>query len=255
MKVIDISYHNGFVDFNKVKKAGVDGVIIRAGYGKGNIDKKFSDYMTAAIKAGLHIGVYYFSYAYTVEMAKNEAKFCLSLIDGFKDHIDLGVYYDWEYDSMNYAQKNNSSCSKSLITNMNLAFCRIIKAAGFKAGYYANLDYIRNHIDQSKLKEFLFWYAQYAKYATISTYDLWQYSDKGKVDGISGSVDMNECYISVAAKQAKKPKNKKTYYVVKKGDNLTVIANRYNTTVAKLVSLNGIKNPNLIYAGQKIRVK
>lgn len=207
MKIIDISYHNGNIDFTKVKKSGVEGVIIRAGYGKGNIDKKFSEYMEKAVAAGLHIGIYWFSYAYTVDMAKNEAKACLSLIDGFKDHIDLGVYYDWEYDSMDYAKKNGVNPSKSSITNMNLTFCKLIKAGGFKAGYYANLDYFRNHIDASKLKEYLFWYAQYAKNATISLYDIWQYSDKGAVDGINSAVDLNECYIELGKIKSNKNKN------------------------------------------------
>lgn len=80
MKVIDISEHNGSINFDKVKASGVEGVIIRAGFGKGNIDKRFINNIKSAITAGLHIGIYWFSYAYTSEMAKKEADYCLNII-------------------------------------------------------------------------------------------------------------------------------------------------------------------------------
>lgn len=196
MKVIDISYYQGNIDFAKVKKDGIEGVIIRAGYGKGNIDKKFSDYMEKAVAAGLHIGIYWFSYAYSVSMAKNEAKMCLSIIDGYKDKIDLPVFFDWEYDSMNYAGRYGVNPGKSLITNMNLEFCKLIKAAGYKAGYYANPDYLSRYINQNKLKDYYFWLAHYTSKNDVEC-DIWQYSDKGKVNGINGSVDMDQCYIEL----------------------------------------------------------
>lgn len=256
MKVIDISYYQNKVDFDKVKKAGIDGVIIRAGYGKGNIDKKFVDHIEAAIKAGLHIGVYWFSYAYSVDMAKNEAKMCLSLIDGYKNKIDLGVYFDWEYDSMNYAKKNGIAVSKSLITNMNVAFCKLVKASGFKAGYYANLDYARNFIDQSKLKDYLFWFAQYSSKRTIDKCDIWQYTDRAVISGVNSAVDMNECYMNLTTvKNSKNNESKIKYYTVKSGDTLSGIAAKYKTTVKQLATWNKISNINLIYPGQRLRVK
>lgn len=257
MKVIDVSYYQNNIDFEKVKKDGIDGVIIRAGYGKGNIDKKFNDHIKGAIKAGLHIGVYWFSYAYTVDIAKNEAKMCLSLIDGYKYKIDLGVFFDWEYDSMNYAKKNGVSVNKSLITNMNVAFCKLIKSSGFKAGYYANLDYTRNFIDQSKLKDYLFWFAQYSSKRTIDKCDIWQYTDRAVVNGVSSKVDMNECYMNLTTVKSGKNSNKsdKKYYTVKSGDTLSAIAVKYKTTVKQLAIWNNIKDVNLIYAGQKLRVK
>jgi GH25 family lysozyme M1 (1,4-beta-N-acetylmuramidase) len=192
MKIIDVSVHQGKIDWKKVRAVGIGGVIIRAGYGRGNIDGRFKENIEGAIKAGFKtIGVYWFSYAYDTEMAKREAQFCNDVIKPYKDKINLGVYFDWEYDSMNYAKKNGVYPNKNLITNMNLYFCERIKELGYKAGYYLNLDYQKNFIDTSRLKAFYKWFARYTSETQKDCY-LWQYSSTGKVSGISGNVDMNE---------------------------------------------------------------
>lgn len=190
MKIIDVSTHNGKIDWNKVK-GNIDGVIIRAGYGQGNVDKRFTEYIKGAISAGIPVGIYWFSYAYTVDMAKKEAAYCKEIIDKYKDSIFLPVFFDWEYDSMNYAKKRGVNPSKSLITDMNIAFCRKMDDYGYKAGYYGSVDYLTNHIDTSKLNGYYKWLACYGNSTKGLSYDLWQYSDKGKVSGISGNVDMN----------------------------------------------------------------
>ena len=85
MVVIDVSVHQGKIDFNKVKAAGVEGVVIRAGYGKGNIDKRFIDNIESAIEAGFkYIGVYWFSYAYTTDMARREAQYINDVAGAYK---------------------------------------------------------------------------------------------------------------------------------------------------------------------------
>lgn len=302
MKVIDVSVHQGNINFKKVKAAGIDGVVIRAGYGKGNVDGRFKENIEGAIAAGIeYIGVYWFSYAYTVDMARREAQYCNDFISPYKDKLNLGVYFDWEYDSMNYAKKLGMSCNKSLVTDMCLYFCRKITDLGYKAGYYLNWDYSQNYIDDSKLTAYKRWYAWYNKTKPDNCY-LWQYSSSGKVNGISGNVDMNELIgkVSEAPKTDNKTKKKtnaeivkevlagkwgngserkkklteagydydtiqnlvnkavsdtKTYYTVKSGDTLSGIAEKYNTSVRRLVELNNIKNANLIYPGQKLRVK
>lgn len=192
MKIIDVSEHQGNINWNKVKADGIGGVIIRAGYGKGNVDDNFTKNIQGAIKAGFKmIGVYWFSYAYTVEMAKREAQYVNDIIKPYKSYINLGVYFDWEYDSMSYANKNGITCNRKLITDMNLAFCQRIKELGYKAGYYTNLDYQQNYIDTSRLKNFYKWFARYISTEQKDCY-LWQYSSSGSVAGISGPVDMNE---------------------------------------------------------------
>ena len=90
MKIIDVSEHQGRIDFNKVKASGIEGVIIRAGFGKGNIDERFKENIEGAIEAGFdNLGVYWFSYAFTVEMAKREAQFCNDVIAAYKGELNL----------------------------------------------------------------------------------------------------------------------------------------------------------------------
>lgn len=259
VKLIDVSVHQGNIDFKKVKSAGIAGVIIRAGYGQNNIDKKFKINIKNALAAGLKVGIYWFSYAYTIEMARKEADYCLKAIKGYD--VTLPVFFDWEYDSMSYAQKHGVKCTKDLITSMGVAFCQSIKNGGYKAGYYENPDYLKNHVDQSKFKGFYFWLAHYTSKRSLIC-DIWQYSDKGKVDGITGYVDMNELVNTklIENEQEKQEKPKKTtstteIYIVKSGDTLSGIAKKYKTTVKKLAELNKIKDVNKIYVGQKIKLR
>lgn len=196
MKVIDISYHNGDIDFHKVRQDGVEGVIIRAGYGKGNPDNKYHQNISNAIKTGMQIGVYWFSYAYTLHMVDVEAKYCLRALEPFRKYITLPVFFDWEYDSYKYAAKNGVSVSKSSITDFNVLFCQIMQNAGYEAGYYLNEDYAKNYVDENKLKAYKRWYARYTDAVQHDCY-MWQYSSKGKVNGISGNVDMNTLYVDI----------------------------------------------------------
>lgn len=303
MIIIDVSKYQSPINFKKVKAAGIDGVIIKAGYGKGNIEPTFKRDIDEAIKAGFeYIGAYWFSYAYTVDMAKREAQYCNDVIMPYKDKLNLGVYFDWEYDSMNYAKRLGVKCDKALITDMCLTFCNKIKELGYKAGYYLNQDYSNNYINESKLTGFRRWFAKYTDTKQSGCY-IWQYSSKGKVNGINTYVDMNELIGEAPKTDAKpvkktnaeiaqevlagkwgngserkkrltqagynydaiqalvnkavgsKPKATAQYYTVKSGDTLSGIAQKYNTTVRRLVELNNIKNANLIYAGQRLRVK
>lgn len=213
MKIIDVSEHNGIIDWKRVKAAGIDGVIIRAGFGKGNADKQYQNNIKGAINAGLkYIGVYWFSYAYTKGMAKREAQFLNDLVIKYKDNINLGAFFDWEYDSMKYAKKNNVVMTKAKITDLCVVFCETITELGYVAGYYLNLDYERNYIDTSRLKNFRKWFAQYSSQRS-SKCNIWQYTSKGTVDGIKTNVDMNEVVdLNPAEKEkpAAKPAGKKT---------------------------------------------
>ena len=189
--IIDVSYSQGKIDYKALANSKtVDGIIIRAGFGKNNIDTQFSNNIIGAVKYGIPIGIYWFSYAYTTEMARREAEYCLSAIKGFK--ISLPIFFDWEYDSDAYARKQGVKPTKDLITRMNKAFCKTIEKAGYVAGYYTNLDYEQNKIDCDKLTDYVKWYAQYADKAQ-SDYDLWQYSSKVKLAGITANtVDANK---------------------------------------------------------------
>lgn len=189
-KIIDVSYHNGSINWSKVKAAGIKGVIIRAGYGAGNEDKLFKSNIKGALAAGLPVGIYWFSYAYNTTMAKKEADYCYKLIKDYK--ITLPVIFDWEYDSDKYAKKHGVKVGKTLFTAMNKGFGEIMKAKGYKVGFYYNKDYMnRGLFNFDDFKGYYRWLARYTS-VTQTNCDIWQYSETGRVSGINSSqVDMN----------------------------------------------------------------
>ncbi|MFR1883048.1 MAG: GH25 family lysozyme [Blautia sp.] len=190
LKGIDVSEHNGRIDWDIVKKSGiVDYVMIRAGYGRGNVDKQFSQNIQECQRVGLPCGIYWFSYGYTVEMARQEARYCLDLIKGCNIHYPIS--FDLEYDTITYAKKNGVTIGKSLATAMANAFCAEIQRAGYKPMNYTNLDYYKNMFGQVPYD---MWYAQYANTRSITGMTMWQYTSSGSVPGISGKVDLNYCY-------------------------------------------------------------
>lgn len=343
LKGIDVSQWQGNIDWQKVKGAGVQFAMLRAGYGRNNLDTKFHRNAQGAAAVGIPVGLYWFSYALNVEMARKEAQYAVELAKKYK--ITWPIAYDLEYDTVSHAAKNGVTITKSLATQMAIAFCEEIKRLGYIPMVYTNLDYLNRYFDRSKLPYDL-WYAQYASTSSVTDKEIWQYSSKGNVPGIAGNVDMNHGYKDYGNGGDSKPnptptpspapsgttldltaavmkgeygagqdrKNalgtryqevqdfinhiasastdtlvaevmqgkygngeiRKTvlggrykavqdkingrgsgavYYTVQSGDTLSGIAAKYGTTYQKLAQMNGIANPNKIYAGQKLRVK
>lgn len=199
----DISYYQGDVDFAAMKKAGIKAVIIRAGYGT-TVDKRFISYINGAIRAGLVIGVYWFIYAADAAGARNNAKKCLEVIGPYRQHITLGVWADWEYDSDKRAGGLSASARSDLVD----AFNCWIEEAGYEAGIYSNQDYIQSGKFQSWLvAKYPLWFARYN--ANISSYAykgknnkpyMWQYcsTGDGKAHGVSSkNLDMNKVFIDL----------------------------------------------------------
>lgn len=195
-KYIDISTFQGNVDFSKVKDY-VDGVIIRAGYGQNNIDARFERNIKQCNLFGIPCGVYWFSYAYTEEMARKEAEYCLAAIKPYK--VELPVCFDFEYDSVDKAKKNHGvDIGKSLATKLVHAFCGAIEAAGYYAMNYTNKDFLGRLFDESTLRYDL-WLAAWPtkpdpENPPRKDVGIWQYSSKGGVPGIVGNVDMDWAY-------------------------------------------------------------
>ena len=186
----------GKPDFEKVKTE-VDGVIIRAGYGKGTEDKEFARNISECNRLGIPVGVYWFSYAKSPEEAKKEAQFCLALIQPYK--IDLFVAYDFEYDSVSNAENYGVKVTKELATAMCHEFCGTIRAAGYTAVNYANPDYLTRYFDETTLQYGL-WLAQWPKHppkedaAPPRDCIMWQWGTS-KINGINGDVDTNILYM------------------------------------------------------------
>lgn len=188
IKCIDVSEHQGVINWAEVKKNGIDYAILRAGFGRTSVDQTdetFESNYKNAKAAGLKLGVYWYSYADSTEDAKREAEACLTVLKGKK--LDLPVFYDME-------ESFQTAYGKSMLTNMAKMFCETIKAGGFTPGVYANLTWFENYLDYNSLKKlYPIWLAQYHTEAQLDC-DIWQYSSEGAVPGVSGDVDMNIIY-------------------------------------------------------------
>ena len=188
VKCLDVSTWQGSIDFNKVKSAGYNYVIIRAGYGKekSQKDNMFEINYKNAKAAGLKVGAYWFSYAMSPSTATAEADACLSCIKGKK--FELPVYYDMEYQPA-------MSTSNSNYTKMAVNFCNKLKSNGFKSGVYSSASVYDYLLNRTTLKNngISIWNAEWYTKPSI-TCDVWQYSDNGRINGISTNVDLNYIY-------------------------------------------------------------
>lgn len=194
LRGIDVSKHQGLINWNRVKAAGIQFAMIRAGYGKNNIDTQFVRNITECNRLGIPVGVYWFSYALNEKMAAEEAQKVLEIIRPYK--VEYPVVFDLEYDTIEYAKKKGITINKAMASKMVEAFCSTIEKAGYYAMNYANLDYLRNMFDPGLRTKYDLWYAQYASEmnSQVGNVGIWQYTSSGKVDGISGNVDMNIAY-------------------------------------------------------------
>ncbi len=185
VKCLDISTWQGYVDFNKVKSAGYNYVILRAGFGReySQKDNTFERNYANAKAAGIKVGVYWFSYSTSPSDAYREANACLYCLNGKR--LDMPVYYDLEYQPA-------MSMSNSNYTQMALNFCSTIKKAGYKSGVYSSASVYGYLLNRQTLinNGVSIWNAQWSSYCSVPC-DIWQYSEKGQVNGISSSVDMN----------------------------------------------------------------
>lgn len=194
LKGIDVSEHQGRINWEQVKDH-VDFVMLRAGYGRNNIDKQFIRNIEECNRLGIPVGIYWFSYAHDVAGAKAEANYVLEAIKPYK--IDYPVCYDFEYDTLRYASQQGFTIGKRLATDMINAFCSTIENAGYKAMNYANPDFINNKFYNNEIKYplWLAWYSVSEDRAKAYNPSMWQYSESGSIPGIgTNSVDMNYCY-------------------------------------------------------------
>lgn len=186
---IDVSNHQGTVDWNKVKAAGIDFAILKVGPVYGKPDVSFERNAAECERLGIPYGVYYYSYARSVEDANKEADRTLAWLGGH--HPSLPVYYDLEDSYI----LQDPDFSKDKLTQIAQAFCNRMEAVGFKSGIYANLNWLNNYLNSPSLSGYDHWVAQYnwrCDYA--GSYSFWQYSSSGNVPGVNGRCDMNYCF-------------------------------------------------------------
>ena len=350
MKGIDVSSYQGHIEWNKVKASGYQFAILRLGIGDNIIsqdDQKLKYNIQKCKEQNLPYAVYLVSYAKNLEgseSVESEIEHTKRLI---QDANPFCIFYDMEIE-------NTAYLGKEILTNHALKFCQYFKELGYEVGVYANKNWFTNHLDYKLLKSrYRIWLANYEVESPSLECDLWQYTDKGRVDGIDQNtvdlnlmyqnfisnqevkksfdeiaqevidglwgngeerknklesagysyeeiqkkvnaqlsktkivqyivkkgdtlskiatmykvpyqelanynkiVDINKIYIGQIIKiPNSKPNSNFEYYRVKKNDNLSKIAKRYNTTVKNLIDLNAISDPNLIYINQRLRVK
>lgn len=196
-KGIDVSKWQGTVDWEKVKAAGIEFAMLRAGYGQGNIDPQFVRSADECTRLGIPFGVYWFSYAYTTEMATQEAKFCIDAVSKYR--LSYPVAFDFEYDSVDYASEQGVAVTKELASAMARAFCSTVEDNGYYPMIYANPNYLSAYFDRDLPMEYDIWLAQWPRnpdpaQEPAQAGGMWQYTSSGTVAGISGRVDLDAAY-------------------------------------------------------------
>lgn len=197
-KGVDVSEHQGWIDWEAVKADGIDFAIIRCGYGS-DYESQDDDYweynVSECERLGIPYGVYLYSYAYNTSMAASEAQHALRLLEG--RHPTLPVFYDME-DSSTLSYYADGSVNTALLGDMAEIFCEAMENAGYWAGVYANLNWFNNYLTDPRFENYMRWVAQYNNHVTGTDYAgyhvLWQCTSSGQVNGIQGNVDINFDY-------------------------------------------------------------
>lgn len=199
LKGIDVSRHQKNIDWAKVKSSGIDVAIIRTSYGMKQTDDKAIYNIEEALKNGIEIGIYHFVYADSKEEVEKNAEKFYSVCKPYLKQIKFGCWCDWEYDT---DKRNGNRFNKDQRTELVKVFCEKCKSLGMpNVGVYANPDYLLTKFGD--LSAYPLWIAKYGKKPSTSQWNfvMWQYSSKGNVVGIKGSVDLDEVYTGEETKQ------------------------------------------------------
>ena len=188
MKGIDVSVHNGDIDWGKVKADGIGFAILRAGYGRlaSQKDEKFEQNYSGAKAAGIPVGAYWYSYAMTPEEAELEADVFLSVIKG--KQFEMPVYFDLE-------EKKQFDLGKEQVSAIMRVFLKKVESAGYFVGLYGSASSLTTHTADDIKSWYTIWLAHWVDQTNYSgAYGIWQHSENGKVAGINGNVDLDICY-------------------------------------------------------------
>jgi LysM repeat protein len=270
---MDISKHQNDIDWDKVKAEGkVKFVMIRLGFGgdyTSQDDVTFEENVKEAERVGIPWGAYIYSYALNLTDAESEKNHVLRLLKGKSPSYPIG--FDME-DADGYKAKHGMPSNQMLVDICERVLLGI-EQAGFYAVLYASKSWLDNQLNNAKLDRFDKWVAQWGSACTYNKpFGLWQFTNSGTVSGVSGRVDMNKAFkdypsiiakksapvVSKPAEQPSKPApeviKRPNQYTVQSGDNLSKIAAKFGMTIAEIVKLNGISNPNLIRTGQVLKL-
>ncbi len=186
---IDVSHHQGTIDWNAVKAAGVDFAIIRCGYGMDlteQDDKQWSRNVSECERLGIPYGVYFYSYAVTADMAVEEGAHAVRLLEGCDP--DLPIFYDME-------ENRQLVVGNSGLAEIARIFCDIVSSKGYEVGVYASLNWWQYYLTDAVFENWYRWVAEWHSSCSYNgRYEVWQYTSKGSVSGINGNVDLNYWY-------------------------------------------------------------
>lgn len=184
--VVDVSVHNGIIDWAKAKASGVKGAIIRCGYGRDFTkydDPYYQRNMKGALDNGIKVGVYLYSYAKDDASAISEANHLLRMVEPYKEYLSLPVFYDVEE---NGTERGTAGRCK--------IFCDKVRSKGYKVGVYANLYWWENYLNTLDTTNIYIWLAKWGGSKPSHKLDIWQYDAYGKIPGIGSGVDLDRCF-------------------------------------------------------------
>lgn len=255
----DISYHNGTVDIKRIRDSGCKRIGIRAGYGKDNVDQRYVPNALACYNLGVDVVLYWFSYAYTAYMAEAEARYAIAQAEKYWKSCPIA--FDFEYDSVNYARKKGVAVTKSLATDMAIAFLQKVKDAGYVPVIYTNRDYLRNYFDMDRITAVLgtvyVWYARYTSSLPANEKDIpdiWQYTSTGRMPGVKGNVDMNRFYTDFSGNIVQADRDEKANLNIKTFQ-ASANADGYRDAEGKLLVEDGLDGMKTQYVRRKIALK
>lgn len=252
MQGIDVSEWQGYIEYNKVKSEQIEVVYIKSSQGRNITDPYFETNYNNAKENGLKVGFYHFLTARTVDEAREEAEYFCSVISGKNPDCKLAMDFE-EFGALSVYEINK-------IASEFLE--RVEELTNKEVVIYSDVYNAKNVFSQELKDKYPVWIAEYG--VAIPSYaGNWigfQYTNSGRINGINGYVDRDEfkedIFLSSTEKIQTTPNNKNEIiiYVVKRGDTLSQIAKEYGTTVGKIAGLNGIRNVNLIYAGENLKI-
>lgn len=194
IKGIDVSYHNGKIDWKGLKDK-IDFAMIRCGYGKNHIDNQFLNNARGCQSCSIPFGVYWFSYALNPKEARQEADYCCDMLTEF--NLLFPVAFDFEYGSENYAKKQGKTFTKEQRVEIARAFLVRVEERGYYPLLYTNEDYIKNRGFGVLVEDYDIWYARYSTKPTPGRdCEMWQYGTETILDNdkVLERVDVNYCF-------------------------------------------------------------